>query len=87
LECEEITSFTRIIVPTETSLREGFLPSKIALIHEKTTLIFSEYFILLPIRLYGSETTQKITANSTFLEAKLQVSGGIAWSRGKEHMF
>jgi hypothetical protein len=47
LEGEEISSFTRIIIPTETSLREGFLPSKIALMYEKTTLIFSDYSTLL----------------------------------------
>jgi len=73
--------------PSETFLREGFLPSKIARIREKTALIFSEYSILLPIGLSGVESTQKITANSTYLEAKLQGSEGIARSTGKEYLF
>ena len=51
--------------PSETYLHEGFLPSKTALIREKATLLFREYFILPPIGLSGSEPTQKITANST----------------------
>ena len=84
---EEITSFARTIAPTVTYLREGFLPSKTALIREKTALIFSEYSILLPIGLSGSEPTQKITANSTYWEAKLKGSGGIARSTGKEHPY
>ena len=73
--------------PTVTSLREGFLLSKIALIREKTALIFSEYSILQPNGLSGSEPTQKITANSTYREAKLKGSGGVARSTGKEHLF
>ena len=84
---EEITSIARTIAPTETYLREGFLPSKIALIREKTALIFSEYSILQPNGLSGSESTQKITANSTYWEAKLKGSGGVARSKGKEHLF
>ena len=84
---EEITSIARTIAPTETYLREGFLPSKIALIREKTALIFSEYSILQPNGLSGAESTQKITANSTYPKAKLQGSGGIARSKGKEHLF
>jgi hypothetical protein len=84
---DEITSIARTIAQTETYLREGFLPSKIALICEKTALIFSEYSILLPIGLSGAESTQKITANSTYWEAKLKGSGGIARSKGKEHPY
>jgi hypothetical protein len=68
-------------------LRERFLPAKTALIREKTALIFSEYSILQPIGLYWAESTQKITANSTYREVKLQGSGGIARSAGKEHLF
>ncbi len=49
--------------------------------------MFSEYSILLPIGLSGSEPTQKITANSTYWVAKLNGSGGIARSTGKEHLF
>jgi hypothetical protein len=75
------------IAPSETYLREGFLPSKIARICEKTALIFSEYSILQPIGLSGAEPTQKITANSTYWEAKLKGSCGIARSRRKEHLF
>jgi len=82
-----ITSFARTISPTVTYLHEGSLPLKIALIREKTALIFSEYSILLPIGLSGAEPTQKITANSTYWEAKLKGSGGIARSKGKEHLF
>ena len=84
---DQITSIARTIAPTETYLHVGFLPSKTALICKKTALIFSEYSILQPNGLSGSESTQKITANSTYLEAKLQGSGGIARSKGKEHLF
>ena len=84
---EEITSFTRTIAPMVTYLREGFLPSKIALIREKTALIFSEYSLLKPVGLSGAESTQKITANSTYWEAKLKGAGGVARSTGKEHLF
>ena len=84
---EEITPFARTIAPSETYLREGFLFSKIALIREKTALIFSEYSILQPVGLSGAESTQKITANSTYWEAKLKGSGGVARSKGKEHLF
>jgi len=84
---EDITSFARTIAPTETYLHEGFLPSKIALIREKTALIFSEYSILQPVGLSGAESTQKITANRTYWEAKLQGAGGVARSRRKEHLF
>ena len=87
LRTEDITSFARTIAPTETYLREGFLPSKIALIREKTALIFSEYSILLPIWISVAEPTQKITANSTYWEAKLNGAGGVARSTGKEHLF
>ena len=76
---EEITSFT--IAPSETYLREGFLPSKIALICEKTALIFSEYSILQPVGLSGAESTQKITANSTYWEAKVGEARRVARSK------
>ena len=61
--------------------------AKIALIREKTTLLFSEYSILLSIRLSGAESTQKITANSTYWKAKRREAGGVARSRGKECLF
>ena len=52
---DDISSLARTLAPSETYLREGFLPSKIALIREKTALIFSEYSILLPIGQSGAE--------------------------------
>jgi hypothetical protein len=73
--------------PSETYLHEGSLPSKTALIREKTALLFREYFILVLIWLSGSEPTQKITANSTYWKAKLRGAGGVTRSRGKEHLF
>jgi len=39
------------------------------------------------ICLSGAESTQKIIANSTYWEAKLKGAGGVARSRGKEHLF
>ena len=84
---DEITSIARTIAPTETYLREGFLASKIALIREKTALIFLEYSILPSIGLSGSEPTQKITANSTYWKAKLGGAGWVGRSRGNEGLF
>jgi hypothetical protein len=49
--------------------------------------MFSEFFILLPIWLFEAKSTQKITANSTYWEAKLKGAGGVARSGGKEHPF
>jgi hypothetical protein len=40
-----------------------------ALIREKTTLLFSEYSILSPIWLSEAESQLKITANSTYWKA------------------
>jgi hypothetical protein len=37
--------------------------------------------------LSGSESTQKITANSTYRVAKLKGAGGVARSKGKEGLF
>jgi hypothetical protein len=37
--------------------------------------------------LSGTESTQKITANSTYREAKVKGAGGVARSRGKEGLF
>jgi hypothetical protein len=73
--------------PSETFHHERFPIPKIALIHEKATLLFQEYFILVPIRLIRAESTQKITANSTYWEAKLKGAGGVARSKGKEGLF
>jgi hypothetical protein len=73
--------------PSETYLSEGFLHSKTALIREKTALIFSEYSILPSIGLSGAKSTLKITANSTYWEAKLKGAGGVARSKGKEGLF
>ena len=41
--------FLLVHSPSETYLREGFLPSKTALIRENATLLFREYFILVLI--------------------------------------
>jgi hypothetical protein len=41
--------FLLVHSPSETYLRKGFLPSKIALFREKATLLFREYFILVLI--------------------------------------
>lgn len=47
----------------------------LALIHEKTALMFSKSRDSLAIRLTGAESKQKITANSIYLEAKLHSNG------------
>jgi hypothetical protein len=79
--------YSQTYSPSETFLSEAFQPPKIALIRGKTALMFSEYFILPPIGLSGAESTQKITANSTYWEAKLKGAGGVVGSRGKEGLF
>ena len=70
--------------PSETFHHERLPTPQIALIRGKTALMFSEYCILVPICLSGAESTQKITANSTYWEEKLKGAGGVARSRGKE---
>jgi len=62
--------------PSQTFHHKRFWTPGIALIREKATLLFREYFILVLIRLTGAESTQKITANSTYWEAKLKGAGG-----------
>jgi hypothetical protein len=79
--------FLLVHSPSETFDHERFPTPKIALIRGKTALIFSEYSILQPVGLSGAEPTQKITANSTYWKAKLKGAGGVARSRGKEHLF
>ena len=59
----------------------------IALIREKATLLFWEYFILVLICLSGAESTQKITANGTYWEGKLKGAGGVARSKQKKDLF
>ena len=68
-------------------IMSGFRHQKIALIREKATLLFQEYFILELICLSGAESTQKITANSTYWEAKLNGAGVVARSKGKKGYF
>jgi hypothetical protein len=79
--------FLPVHSPSETFDHKRFPTPKMALIRGKTALFFREYFILVPIYLSGAESTQKITANSTYREAKLKGAGGVARSRGKEHLF
>jgi hypothetical protein len=79
--------FPLVHSPSETFDHERFPTPQIALIRGKTALMFSEFSILVPIWPSGAESTQKITANSTYREAKLKGVGGIAQSRGKEHPF
>ena len=73
--------------PSETLHNKRFPIPKIALIREKATQLFREYFILVLIYLSGAESTQKITANSTYWEAKLKGAGGVARSGGNEPLF
>jgi hypothetical protein len=73
--------------PSETFCCDVFPTPKMTLIREKTTLLFSEYSILLPIWLSKAESQLKMTANSTYWEAKLSGVGGVARSTGKEGLF
>jgi hypothetical protein len=73
--------------PSETFCRSVFPTPKMTLIREKTTLLFSEYSILLPIWLSKAESQLKMTANSTYWEAKLREAGWVARSTGKEPLF
>jgi hypothetical protein len=50
---------------------EGVPTPKIALIREKTALMFWDIPGSKPVWLSGAESTQKITANSTYWKAKL----------------
>ena len=79
--------FLLVHSPSETFDHKRFPIPKIALIRGKTALMFSEFSILVPIWLSGAESTQKITANSTYWMAKLKGAGGVARSKGKEHLF
>jgi hypothetical protein len=69
-------NFLLVHSPSETFHHKWFPTPRIALIREKATQIFREYFILALICLSGAESTQKITANSTYREAKLKGNGG-----------
>ena len=51
--------------------REGFPTPKIALIREKTALMFWDIPVSNPVWLSGAFSQRKITANSTYWEAKL----------------
>jgi hypothetical protein len=73
--------------PSETFRRSVFPTPKMTLIREKTTLLFSEYSILSPIWLSKAESQLKMTANSTYWEAKLRGAGWVARSTGKEPLF
>jgi hypothetical protein len=73
--------------PSEISVIQGLRPSKTALIQGKTALMFLKYFNLLFIWLFGTKSTQKITANSTYWKAKLKGAGGVARSKGKKGLF
>jgi hypothetical protein len=73
--------------PSETIPQKGSPTPKIALIREKTALLFWESRDSLSIRLSGAEPKLKITANSTYWEAKLRRAGGVTRSREKEHLF
>ena len=67
--------FTEYMSPSETSHRKGLLTPKMALIPGKTTLLFSEYSILLSIWLSGAELELKMAANNTYWKAKLLLYG------------
>jgi hypothetical protein len=58
--------------PSETFPQAGVPTPKIALIREKTALLFWNSFNSLSIRLSGAESAQKITANSTYWVANLR---------------
>jgi hypothetical protein len=59
------------VSPSEIIPQAGVPIPEIALIREKTALLFWESHDSLPIRLSGAESKLKITANSTYWEAKL----------------
>ena len=61
--------FPQPISPSETIPHDGSSTPEIALIREKTALLFWESRDSLPIRLSGAESKLKITANSTYWEA------------------
>jgi hypothetical protein len=63
--------FPQPVSPSETFPHEGIPVPEIALIREKTALLFWESRDSLPIRLSGAEQKLKITANSTYWEVKL----------------
>jgi hypothetical protein len=53
----------------ETSHLNGFQTPQMALIHEKRAQLFSEKHNTSPIRLSGTKSDLKMTANSTYWEA------------------
>jgi len=67
--------FPQPVSPSETIPHEGSSTPEIALIREKTALLFWESRDSLPIRLSGAESKLKITANSTYWEANLHFYG------------
>jgi hypothetical protein len=63
------------VSPSEIIPHKGSHVPEIALIREKTALLFWESFNSLSIRLSGAEPKLKITANSTYWEANLRSNG------------
>ena len=61
--------------PSETIPQKGSPTPKIALIREKTALLFWQSHDSLPIRLSEAEPKLKITANSTYWVANLRFYG------------
>jgi hypothetical protein len=79
--------FLLVHSPSKIFHHKRFTTPRITLIREKTTLLFWEYFILALFGLSGAESTQKITANGTYWEAKLKGAGGVARSKQKKDLF
>jgi hypothetical protein len=67
--------FPQPVSPSETFPHEEVPVPEIALIRGITALLFWESFNSLSIRLSGAEPKLKITANSTYWEAKLSSNG------------
>ena len=67
--------FPQPVSPSETIPQEGSPIPEIALIREKTALLFWESHDSLSIWLLGAESKLKITANSTYWEANLRFYG------------
>jgi hypothetical protein len=79
--------YEALFLRRRSGIRSVFPTPKMTLIREKTTLLFSEYSILSPIWLSNAESQLKMTANSTYWEAKLREAGWVARSAGKELLF
>jgi hypothetical protein len=60
---------------------------KPALIREKRALFFPDNPLARPVLLSGPEPELKMTANSTYREAKLKGVGEVARSKGKGGLF